>query len=47
MGPTKIPLQFFNNIKIATTHREFIVDFVNLNFIPCGGHFPNATTWPF
>ncbi|KAJ9703134.1 hypothetical protein PVL29_004771 [Vitis rotundifolia] len=31
---TKIPLQFFDNIKIPAAHHEFSVDFVNLNFIP-------------
>ena len=47
MGSTKIPLQFFDNIKILAAHREFSVDFVNLKFIPCGRHFPNAAAEPF
>ena len=42
MGPIKISLQFFDNIKIPVAHCEFSVDFVNLNFLPCGEHFPNG-----
>ena len=44
MGPIKIPLQLFDNIKIPAANCEFSVDFVNLKFILCGEHFPNAAT---